>query len=193
MSAPETAAAAAATTAAGPDVQTVRDAAEAAAKTVMDAARSASQTVADATDAAAKAFGQGSDLLGPADGVFSWGGYFQAIALLFLFIGLLWLGLWFLKRRGGIQKLGILTRDLTVENRLALGPKKTLVVVRFLNKRMLLGVTDQRITLLTELSDDDEDSHNTTSATGATGDAGAFRAALTAAADAEDAAEDEDT
>ena len=36
-----------------------------------------------------------------------------------------------------------------------LGPRKGLMVVRFLNRRLLLGVTDQQITLLTE-----EDAHH---------------------------------
>ncbi len=43
---------------------------------------------------------------------------------------------------------------------MALGPKKSLVVVRFLNKRVLLGVTDQQITMLTELpTDEDHTAH----------------------------------
>ncbi len=46
---------------------------------------------------------------------------------------------------------GALPRDaLVMEAQLPLGPRKGLMVVRFLNKRLLLGVTDQQITLLTE-------------------------------------------
>ena len=46
---------------------------------------------------------------------------------------------------------GALPRGALVrEAQLPLGPRKGLMVVRFLNKRLLLGVTDQRITLLSE-------------------------------------------
>jgi flagellar biosynthetic protein FliO len=94
--------------------------------------------------------------LGQVDTLFSWGSYFQALAFLFLIVAILFAALWFLKRKGGLK---VLTRqgDLAVENRLALGPKKSLLVVRFLNKRLLLGVTDQQITMLTELSTDEDD------------------------------------
>jgi len=94
--------------------------------------------------------------LGQAESLFSWGGYFQALALLFLIVALMFLALWFLKRKGG---LNILTRqgNLIFESKMALGPKKSLVVVRFLNKRLLLGVTDQQITMLTELPIDEDD------------------------------------
>ena len=90
------------------------------------------------------------------DTLFSWGSYFQALAFLFLIVAILFATLWFLKRKGGLK---LLTRqgDLTVENRLLLGPKKSLLVVRFLNKRLLLGVTDQQITMLTELPTDEDD------------------------------------
>ncbi|MDL2271857.1 flagellar biosynthetic protein FliO [Desulfovibrio sp. OttesenSCG-928-I05] len=129
-------------------------------------------------DSASGALGQGFDAIGSAGSVFSWGGYFQAIAFLFVLIGILWLALWYLKRRGGIQKLGIMPRDMSIESRLALGPKKYLVVVRFLNKRLLLGVSDQQITLLTELADDDSEPENTAAATH---NASSFRDALRAA------------
>lgn len=94
--------------------------------------------------------------LGQADSLFSWGGYFQALGLLFLIVAGMFLVLWFLKRKGG---LGVLTRqgDLVFESKMALGPKKSLVVVRFLNKRVLLGVTDHQITMLTELPTDEDD------------------------------------
>lgn len=129
-------------------------------------------------DAAGNVLEQGMGVIGTADSVFTWGGYFQAIAILFCIIGLLWFALWFLKRRGGIQKLGILSRDLTIESRLALGAKNYLIVVRFLNKRLLLGVSDQRITLLTELADDEDEQAGNTHAAG---DAASFRDALRAA------------
>lgn len=109
-------------------------------------------SAAQATETAAGTAGTFSQ----AEGLFSWSGYFQALAVLFLIVALLWLALWYLKRRGGIK---LLTRqgDLSLENRLTLGPKKSIIVVRFLNKRVLLGVTDQQITMLTELPEDEDD------------------------------------
>jgi flagellar protein FliO/FliZ len=39
---------------------------------------------------------------------------------------------------------------------MSLGPKKNIVVVRFLNKRMVLGVTDASFNLLTEMDTGDD-------------------------------------
>lgn len=39
---------------------------------------------------------------------------------------------------------------MRVENRLALGPKKWIFIVRCMEKRLVLGVTDKTITLLSE-------------------------------------------
>lgn len=92
--------------------------------------------------------------------LFSWGGYFQAVGFMCLLLALLWLAVWTVRRSGKFRFLpmpGALPRDaLRMEAQLPLGAKKNLVVVRFLNRRLLLGVTDQRITLLkeTELHDD---------------------------------------
>lgn len=95
---------------------------------------------------------------------FSWGGYFQAIGVLFLLLAALWAGMWFLRKYGKfnfIPKPGMLPRDaLRLEAQLPLGPRKGLMVVRFLNKRLLLGVTDHQITLLTE-SDAQHEQNNT--------------------------------
>ncbi len=120
--------------------------------------------------------------LGRTDSLFSWGGYFQALAVLFLIVGLLWLVLWYVKRKGGFKIL-TMQGDLTLESRMALGPKKSLIVVRFLNKRVLLGVTDQQITMLTELPTDDEPTQHTAKAS-------AFKVHLdTAAAETPDPAD----
>lgn len=85
---------------------------------------------------------------------FTWGGYAQAIGILFLLLGVLWLAVWLARRFGKFNFLprpGALPRGaLVMEAQLPLGPRKGLMVVRFLNKRLLLGVTDQRITLLSE-------------------------------------------
>ena len=85
---------------------------------------------------------------------FSWGSYIQAVGILFLLVAVLWLAVWRARRFGKFNFMprpGALPRDaLVMEAQLPLGPRKGLMVVRFLNKRLLLGVTDQQITLLTE-------------------------------------------
>ena len=119
------------------------------------AATSAEAAKADSVLGAMDAFSR-------ADTAFSWSGYLQAIGFLFLIIALLFFALWYLKRKGGIK---LLTGhgDLFIESRLALGPKKSLFVVRFLNKRLLLGVTDQQITTLAELPNDENNTDRTES------------------------------
>lgn len=98
-----------------------------------------------ASPQAAQALGQSS---------FSWGGYFQAIGILCLLLAVLWFGVWLLRRYGRfnfLPKPGALPKGaLAMEAQMPLGPRKGLMVVRFLNKRLLLGVTEQQITLLTE-------------------------------------------
>ncbi len=82
-----------------------------------------------------------------------WGNYFQAIGILLLILGGLYMGIWALKRFGKLTALGgrLARSGVAVEGQFHLGPKKSLVVVRFLNKRLLLGVTDHQINLLTEM------------------------------------------
>ncbi len=78
---------------------------------------------------------------------------------LFLVLGLLFLLLYLLKRYG--HKAGLtrrLSSDLVLMGQLALGPRKSVVVVRYLNKEMVLGVTDNSITLLTERHHDHDES-----------------------------------
>ena len=88
----------------------------------------------------------------PETPIFSWGGYFKGIGALFLILAALWVVVWFLRRRGSLPGLGGLPRDsFSVEAQLALSPKKKIILVRFLNSRLLLGVTDQQITLLKEV------------------------------------------
>lgn len=84
-----------------------------------------------------------------ADTSFSWGGYFSALAGMFFLLGMLWFALRFMKNRGGLRFFGS-TENLQVEGRYPLGPKKHLLVVRFMDKRLLIGVTDHHISYLTE-------------------------------------------
>jgi flagellar biosynthetic protein FliO len=79
----------------------------------------------------------------------SWSGYFEALGILFLILAALWALLWFLKKRGG----GIFAAPaplMRLESRLALGPKKWLYVVRYMDRRLMLGVCDKSITLLAD-------------------------------------------
>ena len=86
--------------------------------------------------------------------VFSWGGYVQAIGILCLLLAGLWFVLWLVRRYGRfnfLPKPGALPRGaLVMEAQMPLGPRKGLMVVRFLNTRLLLGVTEQQICLLKE-------------------------------------------
>jgi flagellar biosynthetic protein FliO len=79
----------------------------------------------------------------------SWSGYFEALGILFLILAALWALLWFLKKRGG----GIFAAPaplMRLESRLALGPKKWLYVVRYMDRRLMLGVCDKSISLLAD-------------------------------------------
>jgi flagellar protein FliO/FliZ len=106
-----------------------------------------SETPAPARQAA------GSGVSLPDTGI-SWQGYLQAIGTMFLVVGVLGGGLWLMRRSGrfaGMPRPGAFSRDgLFLERQLPLGQRKHLLVVRFLNKHLLLGVTEQRITLLAE-------------------------------------------
>lgn len=85
---------------------------------------------------------------------FSWSGYFQAIGILCLLLAALWFAVWCIRRYGKFNFLprpGSLPKDsLIMEAQMPLGPKKGLMVVRFLNKRLLLGVTEHQISLISE-------------------------------------------
>lgn len=78
-------------------------------------------------------------------------------AALLLILGLIFLGLALLRRVGLLSRIQTKKQaSLWVEDRLVLGPRKQLVVVRFLNKQLVLGITDSGITLITEA---DHESH----------------------------------
>ncbi len=95
-----------------------------------------------------------SPKLSAGDG-FTWGGYFQSIGILLLLLAALWGLVWLLRRYGRfnfIPKPGAFPHNgLRMEAQLPLGPRKGLTVVRFLDKRLLLGVTEHQITLLQEI------------------------------------------
>ena len=81
----------------------------------------------------------------------------MAVALLLILVVIL-LAYWMLRRFGPRFGLGApaKSRGLRIESYLTLGPKKNIMVVRFLNRLLVLGVTDQSINLLTEVDASDE-------------------------------------
>lgn len=88
--------------------------------------------------------------------VFSWSSYLMAIGMLCLILAVLWLLLRWLKKSGGLRMFGI-SAGTVIESRIALGPKKNLLVVNIEGKRLLLGVTDHHISRLAELPSTDDD------------------------------------
>lgn len=91
---------------------------------------------------------------------FSWSGYMQALGIMCVLLAALWFAVWAIRRWGKFNFLprpGSLPRDsLLMEAQMPLGPRKGLMVVRFMDRRLLLGVTEHQITLLTEASTRDE-------------------------------------
>lgn len=94
--------------------------------------------------------GQSAAASGIPDISLSWGSYFEALAVICFVLAVLWAVVWLLKRRSGTGLFASTGPSMRVENRLALGPKKWIFVVRCMEKRLVLGVTDKTITLLSE-------------------------------------------
>ena len=85
------------------------------------------------------------------------GGYYQSLIVIFVILGFLGLFLWIVKKYGtrfGFNPMRQ-TRNLYLEDSIALGPKRDACVVRYNKKKFLLGVTDSRITLLSVINDTD--------------------------------------
>lgn len=78
----------------------------------------------------------------------SWGGYFQALAILCFVLAALWIVLWLVRRAGNANLAA--PASMRIESRLALGPKNWLYVVRCQNKRLILGVSEKNISLVSE-------------------------------------------
>lgn len=85
----------------------------------------------------------------------TWSGYLQALGMLAFVLAVLWALLWLIRRKGGLRMLGGSSPALRLENRLALGPKHWVGVVRYEDRRLVLGICDQNITLLTEIFDEE--------------------------------------
>ena len=83
--------------------------------------------------------------------------FIQTFGALFLILGLIFFGFWLLKRYGGRLGLGLTGRgDLRFLGQMTLGARRSVAVVRFQDKLLVLGVTDHHITLLTETDVSDE-------------------------------------
>lgn len=81
-----------------------------------------------------------------------WGDYFQAIGIIFFLLLAFWYGAKLLKNnfRGRFSNNELPNKALTIEASLPLGANKGIYVVRFLNKYLVLGVSEQNINLLLE-------------------------------------------
>ena len=77
----------------------------------------------------------------------------MAVGLLVV-LAVILVGYWILRRVGPRLGLGPSGKGgaLRLMGQMGLGPRKQLLVVRFLNKDLLLGVTENSITLLTEVA-----------------------------------------
>ncbi len=79
----------------------------------------------------------------------------NVVGALVLILAVIYAGFWLMKRYGPRAMFGGPRGSmLKMEGHLALGPRRSVVVVRFLNKRLVLGVTDQSINLLHEAEDE---------------------------------------
>lgn len=82
--------------------------------------------------------------------------FMQMMAWLCVILALVFVVLYVLKRYGPHAGLALgRPGDLKIMGQLGLGPKRNLVVVRFLDKILVLGVTDTQINLVTEMKADD--------------------------------------
>ncbi|MCG8564150.1 MAG: flagellar biosynthetic protein FliO [Desulfobacterales bacterium] len=85
------------------------------------------------------------------------GGYLQSLVIIFSILGFLGMVLWLVKRYG--LKLGVSSgrgRDLTLEDRISLGPKREICMVRYKNRRFMVGSTDHHLSLIAEMAQEKE-------------------------------------
>ncbi len=85
---------------------------------------------------------------------FSWGNYASSVSIIILMLLMFYGGLWLLRKYGKGRFLPLSSsfsrNDLRLEAQLPLSQKRTLYVVKYLNRRILLGGTDNSLTLLSE-------------------------------------------
>ncbi len=84
--------------------------------------------------------------------------YIKVLGSLFLILGALVLLLYGLKRYLPTGGRLLKNENIKVLGQINLGPKKSLVVVQFLNSLLLIGVTESNICLIKELETDHDQS-----------------------------------
>jgi len=91
---------------------------------------------------------------------FGWKKYFQAVGTMLFLLLVLWYVLKIIRKYGNgrflpTQKL--LPKDaMYIEGQLSLGPHKCITIIKVLDKRLVLGITEKNITLLTEMVNNEE-------------------------------------
>lgn len=90
---------------------------------------------------------------------FSWTSYFEAIGIMLILLFALWYVLKVVRKVGNgrfLPSQKLLPRDsMFLEGQLSLGQGKSIVIVRALDERLVLGVTEQQINLLTKIGMND--------------------------------------
>lgn len=85
---------------------------------------------------------------------FTWGNYFKAIGIMLLLLVLFWYVLKMVRKVGNgrfLPSQKLLPRNsMYMEGQLPLGQGKSIIIVRVLNERLVLGVTEKNINLLTK-------------------------------------------
>ena len=76
---------------------------------------------------------------------------FQSVLGVFIVLGIV-AGLAWLARRGAFKTLGRANRPITVETAVALGERRSLVIVAVEGRRILLGLTPGQISMVAELA-----------------------------------------
>lgn len=87
-----------------------------------------------------------------------WGNYLQAVGIIFFLLLALWYGSKLLKKnlRKRFNTSELPSGSLSLEASLPLGVNKGIYVVRFLNKYLILGVSENNINLLLETDTDNK-------------------------------------
>ena len=80
---------------------------------------------------------------------------FKYVGSLLLIIGLIFIVFFFLKKTP-LSRFKIISSDkIKLLTQISLGPKRMLVVVQFLDKILLIGITENNMTLLGEVNKDE--------------------------------------
>ncbi len=103
---------------------------------------------------------QGDNAYSQAQGSFTWASYFQAIGIMLFLLLVLWYVLKLVRKFGNgrfLPSQKLLPREsLYLEGQLPLGPGKSVVVANILGQRLVLGVTEKNITLITKMVDNED-------------------------------------